>query len=563
MKKFLIILILLIMLLPFSSFAENYTVTGEMGANIRYELQERITTGGGIDKMVLSFVKPQSFRSPTFSQEIKNFDIVFSPEPKEKMSHTDNRGNEIITASWSKPPDAINVRLFCDALSETKLPSLISHDPFPLEKLSPAFHDYLKATEQVQSDNPKIRQLAVQLTTDVKTQYDAVQKIVSWVVDNVRYVNPPIRYDALYSLESGKGNCQNYSHLSAAMMRAVGIPVRIVNGVTLNQPLDVEWDKGVLTLKMGQGRHSWVEVWFPQLGWIPFDPQNMLLFVSNRFIRVEIGVDNNETKNDGLMRWSQSAEAQKPKLQETISAVFNTDIANVKGNRQNYGPRNLLLVPNVKAEFTQIAVVPPPPPPVITEELKKELIYDKPFLFGNLEFPEDVDFAFPRATKSTGKKQFEMARNFLVETAEYVTTDLTQYAQVVILQKPVKLQKIGLALQKFGGEGWLWVDLFKDDKGKPGTIISASDLINLDDLSTKPGYRWVDFDFSKEAITLMPGAYWIALGFTGSPVVNWFYTYGKPVGPLDGTRYKGVYHSDWSGAMNYEFNYRVIGLTTK
>jgi hypothetical protein len=61
----------------------------------------------------------------------------------------------------------------------------------------------------------------------------------------------------------------------------------------------------------------------------------------------------------------------------------------------------------------------------------------------------------------------------------------------------------------------------------------------------------------------MPGSYWIALGFTGSPIVNWFYTYGKPVGPVDGTRYKSVFQQNWSGAMNYEFNYRVSGLTVK
>jgi hypothetical protein len=79
----------------------------------------------------------------------------------------------------------------------------------------------------------------------------------------------------------------------------------------------------------------------------------------------------------------------------------------------------------------------------------------------------------------------------------------------------------------------------------------------------KPGYRWVDFDFAKENLDLMPGSYWIALGFTGSPIVNWFYTYGKPVGPVYGTRYKGVFDSDWSGALSYEFNYRIAGLTVK
>jgi transglutaminase-like putative cysteine protease len=564
MKKFFAAILGIILLWPVLSPAENYTVKGDMGSSIRYELQEQVTAGGGIQKMVLSFVVPQSFQSPTSSQEIKEFGLAFSPEPQEKKNTTDGRGNQIIVATWIKPPDAIDVRLFCNAQSETKLPALASQDPFPLAAVKPELMDYLKPTEQVQSNNPRIRELASQLTSNVNTEFDAVQRVIAWVVDHVHYVTPPAKYDAVYSLESGKGNCQNFSHLTAALLRAVGIPVRIVNGITFNQPFDIAWQKGTLTFKMGQGRHSWVEVWFPELGWVPFDPQNTMLFVSTRYLRIEVGVDNNETKNDGLLRWAQLRDAERPKLQESIAGNFNSDKVNVKGDRETYGPKNLLLSPLVKAEFKQIEVPPPPPPPpVITEEEKKELRYDVPFVYGNLEFPENVDFAFSRVTRAAGVNKFEMSRNFLVETAEYVTTNLTQYAQVVVLSKPVKLQKVGLALHKFGGDGLLWVDIFQDDQGKPGQPITTSDFVNLDQLSLKPGYRWSDFDFNRDNPILMPGSYWIALGFTGSPIVNWFYTYGKPVGPVDGTRYKSIFQENWSGALNYEFNYRVAGLTVK
>ena len=564
MKKLFAAILGITLLWPVLSPAENYTVKGDMGSSIRYELQEQVTAGGGIQKMVLSFVVPQSFQSPTSSQEIKEFGLAFSPEPQDKKNTTDGRGNQIIVATWIKPPDVIDVRLFCNAKSETKLPALATQDPFPLVTVKPELMDYLKPTEQVQSNNPRIRELASQLTSNVKTEFDAVQRVIAWIVDHVHYVTPPAKYDAVYSLESGKGNCQNFSHLTAALLRAVGIPVRIINGVTFNQPFDIAWQKGTLTFKMGQGRHSWVEVWFPELGWVPFDPQNTMLFVSTRYLRIEVGVDNNETKNDGLLRWAQVKDAERPKLQESIAGNFNSDKVNVKGDRQTYGPKNLLLSPFVKAEFKQIEVPPPPPPPPpITEEEKKELRYEVPFIFGNLEFPENIDFAFPRVTKAAGVNQFEMSRNFLVETAEYVTTNLTQYAQVVVLRKPVRLQKVALALHKFGGDGLLWLDIFQDDQGKPGQPITTSDFVNLDQLSLKPGYRWSDFDFSRDNPILMPGSYWIALGFTGSPIVNWFYTYGKPVGPVDGTRYKSVFQQNWSGAMNYEFNYRVSGLTVK
>ena len=508
---------------------------------------------------------PPTFESPTYRQKIHGFDLAFSPQPKDKKRSRDNRGNQIIVATWKPTPPEITARISFKANNQTRLQQLQTRTPFPLGKVPSDVSPYLSPTKQVQSDDPRIRKLAKELTQGVTTQFDAVQRILTWIVDNLRYVTPPAKYDALYGLQARKGNCQNFSHLSAALMRAVSIPVRIVNGVTLNQPFNVSRKSGVLTFKMGQGRHSWIEVWFTDLGWVPFDPQQTELFVSNRYIRIEIGIDNNETINDGLLRWSQiSGSKGKPRLQESISADFDSDQVKLSGSRQKYGPRNLLLVPPVQATFTEIKVEPPPPPPVITEPERRKLRFRVPFLFGNLEFPENVDFAFPRGPASTvGTDSYQMTRNFVVETAEYVTTKLIQYAQVFELRKPVKLEKIGLALHNFGGEGQLWLELRQDNNMKPGEQIATSDFINLNQLSLKPGYRWVDFDFSREKPELMPGNYWIALGFTGSPIVNWFYTYGKPVGPVEGTRYKGVYQADWSNALSYEFNYRVIGLTVK
>jgi hypothetical protein len=32
---------------------------------------------------------------------------------------------------------------------------------------------------------------------------------------------------------------------------------------------------------------------------------------------------------------------------------------------------------------------------------------------------------------------------------------------------------------------------------------------------------------------------------------------------VHGTRYKGVFEKDWSNALNYEFNYRLVGRTVR
>jgi transglutaminase-like putative cysteine protease len=565
MKRILLLIVSFILFVTISSWAENYTVQGNMESQIRFEIQKNVTTVPGVQKTILSFVVPPTFQSPTFNQDIKDFDITFTPRPTNKDRSTDDRENQIITATWEKPPRSIDVRLAFNAANSTKLKTLETGAPYPLAAVPDEVNYYLKPTEQVQSENAKIISKARELTQGVTTEFDAVQRTITWVVDNVRYVTPPKRYDALYAFESGKGNCQNFSHLSAALLRSVGIPARIVNGITLNKPFNISRQRGVLTVKMGQGRHSWIEVWFPDLGWVPLDAQQTSMFVANRFIRIEVGIDNNETIKDGRLRWTQTkSTAGKLKSYEVIGADFDTDSVSVNGKREVYGPKNLLMSPLVKAEFKKVKYTPPPPPPVISDEEKKKLRYTIPFIFGNLEFPQNIDFAFPPTpTVAKGEKSFEKTRDFYVETAEYVTTKLIQYAQVFVLTKPIKLQKLGVALHKFGGDGQLWIDLYKDEKGKPGDILSASEMIDLRQLSLRPGYRWVDFDFSRRNVILMPGSYWIGLGYTGSPILNWFYTYGKPVGPVDGTRYKGVYEEDWSGALSYEFNYRVVGLTVR
>jgi hypothetical protein len=277
-----------------------------------------------------------------------------------------------------------------------------------------------------------------------------------------------------------------------------------------------------------------------------------------------VGVDNEETINDGMIKFRQARGVRgKPRFREVIEAEFPVDNVNLTLTKQNYGPQKMLLCPDVLSSFKPVVVPPPPPPKEVPEDKLKQLKYDKTFLFGNLDFPQDVDFIFTRGPAQKGiEDEYEMRKNFLVETAEYVTTKLTQYAQVVVLKRPLKLIKVGLALHKFGGNGQLWIDLMRDESGKPGRVLATSDLMSLNQLPGKPGYDWIDFDFSRNPPILSPGKYWIGLGFTGSPIVNWFYTYGKPVGPVDGTRYKGVYEEDWSGALAFEFNYRVAGWTS-
>jgi len=561
-----IFIIIYVFFLPISAFAENYLLRGGQESQINYQMVQKVEPSAGTQKLVLSYTIPETFNSPTYNQRITNADFNFSPSPSNRKDETDKRGNKVIEVTWKTPSHPITTTINLTAMNSVKLQSLQTNTPFPLTTVAGDMKVYLQATEQVASDNAQIRSKARELTASAKTEFDAVQKILTWVVDHMHYVLTPESYESTYSFQTGKGNCQNYSHLAAALMRAVDIPARIVNGITLKQPYNINMQGTILTLKMAEGRHSWIEVYFPDLGWVPFDPQQTELFVSNRFIRVEVGLDNNETCQDGLIRWTQSkGTSDRPRFEESIEAGFVADRVDLSAQKMSYGPRGLLLCPQVEALFTKVAAPPPPPPPIkVPEKELQNLSYSKPYMFGNLEFPENADFLSTRGPAQQGAEgTMEMRKNFLVETAEYVTTQGQQYAQTFILSKPMELRKVGLALHKFGGDGQLWIELLKDDDGKPGQYIATSEMVGLAQMKFAPGYSWQDFDFGGGSVKLSPGRYWMALGFTGSPIVNWFFSYGKPVGPQDGTRYKIMFDETWSRSLAFEFNYRVIGMAAK
>ncbi len=570
--------ILIILFSIFSLLAQEIVLTGNQESVIRYKLEQSIEPFPDIDVLMVSFVVPQDFHSPTFNQKVSDIQFHFQPAPKHQEEETDRRGNVVRKFYWDAPKQNLQCVVSLRAENSVSLTPIKSEATFPVSNPGGEVEAYLKPSDQVQSGNPAIMKKAQELTKNAATEYQAVQAVLHFVVDHMHYVLVPEQYDALYALKTGKGNCQNYSHLSAALLRAVGIPVRIVNGITLKKAYDVQVGQYEYRFEMAQGRHSWIEVYFSDMGWLPFDPQQSEFFISSRYLRFEVGLDNAETVQDGLVRWSQTSGSaeQMPKLEEAIESEFVTDVVALNSEAKLTGPQKLLLTPPLVSVSTPLAVKEPQPipeeiPPAAPEpeEIPKEEIdytalkYEIPFEYGNLDFPRNFDFLYARITGSDGSRtKGELKRNFMVETAEYITSR-DQYAQVFVLDEPIRLEKIGLALHSFGGDGYLWLELSEDADGQPGETAAVSRKIPVRRIRTPRGYDWVDFDFSADGLILTPGRYWFTLNYSGSPIVNWFYTYGKPVGPVDGTRSRPRGSGSWDRVLSYEFNYRVLGLGVK
>jgi hypothetical protein len=582
---------LLVLILFFSTllFGQEIVLSGSQESTIQYKLEQTIEPFTGIEELQASFVVPQDFLSPTYVQRVDKLNFKFSLEPDKREIKTDNRGNLVHEYTWNRPGKVINCQISLQAKNEVNLAELKSGVPFPIPNIPEDISPFLQGTDMVPTRDTFIKDKANQLTEGISSEMDAVQTILHFVVDHMRYVLIPEKFDALYALHTGKGNCQNYSHLAAALMRAAGIPVRIVNGVTLKKGFQISTETSEYSFEMSQGRHSWIEVYFPDLGWIPFDPQQTQFFVSNRYLRIEIGLDNNETIQDGLVRWTQAvgAERQLPKLEEAIESDFISDDVSFKFIQKLSTPSKLLLSPALAfapAGGIPVKVEEPEKIPTEVEEPKEisgeveepekeaeeqlpvdytRLNYQKPLEIGNLDFPRNFDFVLSRfQDQEIPRVQNELRRNFIVETAEYVTGERI-FAQTFELDKPIQLSKIGLALHSFGGSGDLWLEISDDENGKPLPAVAASRKIAAPRIRIPRGYDWVDFDFSDQKLILSPGRYWFVLRFSGFPIVNWFYSYGKSVGPADGTRSRTVNDNKWDTIHSFEFNYRVVGLAAE
>jgi protein-glutamine gamma-glutamyltransferase len=113
--------------------------------------------------------------------------------------------------------------------------------------------------------------LAQQLTAAQPTEYDAVKAVERHLQENYAYSERvPTRPLPLmgFVFEDQRGYCQQFSGAMALMLRMSGIPARVAAGFS---PGSFNRDTREYRVR-DLDAHSWVEVWFTGIGWVPFDP---------------------------------------------------------------------------------------------------------------------------------------------------------------------------------------------------------------------------------------------------------------------------------------------------
>lgn len=202
----------------------------------------------------------------------------------------------------STPPDIVSVRTVRRLAAEESYHAAIYVSSAVRSDLLVAGTDYpgwvLDRYLQLPGDMPhRVVELAEELTGEVETPYEKAVAIRDYLRAFDYTLNieaPPVGADGVdyFLFELQKGYCQYFASALTVLLRASGVPARIAVGYGPGdmataywhgEAIDVPWFDGLSEYLNRDGEywppafivrnsHAWSEVYFPEYGWIPFEP---------------------------------------------------------------------------------------------------------------------------------------------------------------------------------------------------------------------------------------------------------------------------------------------------
>ena len=196
-----------------------------------------------------------------------------------KITYPDRLGNVVNRIRVTAPHQELIIAATGQVCLNDRPPVV---DDAPLGSLSYGLdsREFLTASHLVDPDS--VRFAAQGVAGEATTLREAVDAVVHWVHDNIRYErgHTSVNTTAADVLDSGRGVCQDMTHLGMAMLRSLGVPSRYVSGL--------------LTHQAGE-THAWLEFLHPEHGWMPADPTRGITELNGTdYLKFAVGRDYSE-----------------------------------------------------------------------------------------------------------------------------------------------------------------------------------------------------------------------------------------------------------------------------
>ena len=122
----------------------------------------------------------------------------------------------------------------------------------------------------------RTRALALEITQDLTTPYEKVIAITEYLRSQITYIETidelPANQELIdwFLFDYKKGFCNYYATAAVLLLRSLGIPARLAVGFAEGTMEDLQ-TANVYVVRQ-RDAHAWPEVFFPDIGWIEFEP---------------------------------------------------------------------------------------------------------------------------------------------------------------------------------------------------------------------------------------------------------------------------------------------------
>ncbi|MGB2138727.1 MAG: transglutaminaseTgpA domain-containing protein [Psychrobacter sp.] len=243
----------------------------------------------------------RSLATATTKTEPKSYEITLEPTQQQWLFGLDyplpqNKDTRLTSDFTLIKEEPVSEQLRYEVLRYAPM----QIDPI-LDDVSRAANLTLPSAGNLQTQN-LAKQLFAQSGSDPERYIQAIQRWINQTEFRYTLSPPPLDEDRIDSFlfETKAGFCEHYSSSFTFMMRAVGIPARVVAGYQGG-----EMSRGGNVWEVRQmDAHAWSEVWLEGQGWVRVDPT---AFVAPE--RVEQGMDA-LTQSRGASLFGEGAAAQ-------------------------------------------------------------------------------------------------------------------------------------------------------------------------------------------------------------------------------------------------------------
>jgi len=294
MKTIACVLIVIAFLIPLQGSGDVLICQGSLTSSVHYVKTREITIPDGTQQLAVQLAPASNATLFAYELKVKSVSISYSKRP-DAVTAT----SEGISATWTNPPSTLRYTTDANLTIDVNVDGLNSESQLPI-KLSRAedgASKYLAPSTYVQSEDRDIVNTAKAIINNTRYESEAITSLMLWVSENLKYDSNVTKHDASWTFHNKRGTCENYAHLSLALLRSVGIPARYVSGYLVDGEINVNGYVTTYGYQWTSGPHSWIEVYYPDLGWVPYEPQKTLGFVDDHHLRESVGRDSADIQN--------------------------------------------------------------------------------------------------------------------------------------------------------------------------------------------------------------------------------------------------------------------------